>query len=165
MISQEISRVMVSIRSVRRVCAAALVLPALDHLISPSLTMLFAPAIMSIMFGDSGAVPATIFFVVLGAFQLSCIVVVLKRSNRSLLALGVIGNLVSIVIYAVSSGGVTLPFGVPPQPFTFFGALIKVLEAVFVSASLYLLRVLLEPAFQRDELERRSPSSVSDRRK
>ena len=56
-----------------------------------------------------------------------------------LLTLGVLGNLVSILIYFISTSGVTI-FGVPPQPLIPFGVLIKALEAVFVLASLYVLK-------------------------
>lgn len=132
---------MVSIKSVRRIGAGALILPSLDHLIAPTPTMVFAPAVMSIMFG-AGAVPATIFFIELGIFQLSCIAIILKSKNSSLLAVGVLGNLLSIIVCFVSAAGVTFPFGVPPQPFTPFVVLFKALEAVFVLVSLYLLKVL-----------------------
>jgi len=132
---------MVSVKSVRRIGAATLILPALDHLIAPTLTIAFAPAIMNTMFG-TGAVPATIFFILLGIFQLSWIPLLLKSNNSSLLALGALGNLISITIYFVSVVGVTLPFGVPPQPFTAFAVLVKALEAVFVLASLYLSKTL-----------------------
>ena len=61
--------------------------------------------------------------------------------HPSLLTLGVLGNLVSILIYFISASGVTI-FGVPPQPLIAFGVLIKALEAVFVVASLYVLKAL-----------------------
>jgi hypothetical protein len=54
------------------------------------------------------------------------------------LALGILGNLGSILIYFISTSGVII-FGVPPQPLIPFGVLIKALEAVFVAASAYLL--------------------------
>ncbi len=122
----------------RRIGAAALIVPGLDHLISPTLTMVFAPIIMETMFGQ-GFVAATIFFIVLGLFQLTWIWVLLKSNSSSLLALGVLGNLVSILIYFISASGVTI-FGVPPQPLIPFGVLIKALEAVFVLASVYVLK-------------------------
>jgi hypothetical protein len=100
--------------------------------------MVFAPVIMETMFG-AGWISATIFFIVLGIFQLVWVGVLLKSNNSSLLVLGVLGNLFSILIYFVSTSGVTI-FGVPPQPFLAFGLLIKALEAVFVLASLYALR-------------------------
>jgi hypothetical protein len=131
---------MVAVKNVRRIGAAALVLPAADHLIAPTLTMLFAPAVMSSMFGEAGAIPTTTFFIVLGAFQVFCMWVLLKSNSPSLLSLGVFGNLVSIVIYFVSAAGVTLPFGVPPQPFGVFAVLVKALEAGFVLTSVYVLK-------------------------
>jgi hypothetical protein len=129
-----------SIKLVKRIGAVCLILPGLDHLISPTLTMLFAPTIMETMFGQ-GFIAATIFFIVLGAFQLIWIRVLLKSNNSSLLTLGILGNLVSIFIYFISTSGVTI-FGVPPQPLISFGVLIKSLETVFVLASLYVLKAL-----------------------
>jgi len=127
-----------SIKSVRRIGAVCLIVPALDHLISPTLTMMFAPSIMETLFGQ-GFIAATIFFIVLGVFQLIWIRVLLKSNNSTLLTLGVLGNLVSILIYFISTSGVTI-FGVPPQPLIAFGVLIKALEAVFVLVSLYVLK-------------------------
>jgi hypothetical protein len=129
---------MVSVKSIRRIGAASLIVPGIDHLISPTLTVIFAPTIMQTMFG-AGWISATIFFIVLGAFQFFCIWTILKSNNSSLLALGVLGNLVSILIYFVSTVGVTI-FGVPPQPLIPFGVLVKALEMVFVLASLYVLK-------------------------
>jgi hypothetical protein len=100
--------------------------------------MVFAPLIMETIFGQ-GFIAATIFFIVLGVFQLIWIRLLLKSNNSSLLTLGVLGNLVSILIYFISTSGVTI-FGVPPQPLIPFGVLIKALEAVFVLASLYVLK-------------------------
>jgi len=131
---------MLTIKSVRRIGAAALIVPGIDHLISPTLTMLFAPMIMDTMFGQ-GFVAATIFFIVLGLFQLVWILVLLKSTNSPLLVLGVFANLVSILIYFVSTSGVTI-FGVPPQPLILFGVLVKALETVFVVASLYVIRAI-----------------------
>ena len=122
----------------RRIGAAALILPGFDHLVSPILTMIFAPTIMETMFGQ-GFISATVFFIVLGIFQIIWIRVLLKSSNRTLLILGILGNLVSIFIYFVSASGVTI-FGVPPQPLIPFGVLIKALECVFVFSSLYVLK-------------------------
>ncbi len=51
---------MVSVKSIRRVGAVAVIPAALDHLILPPLTMAFMPAIFEGLFG-AGAVPATIF--------------------------------------------------------------------------------------------------------
>ena len=129
---------MPSIKSVRRIGVVCLIVPALDHLISPTLTMVFAPSIMETLFGQ-GFIDATIFFIVLGVFQLIWIRVLLKSNNSTLLILGVLGNLVSILIYFISTSGVTI-FGVPPQPLIAFGVLIKALEAVFVLVSLYVLK-------------------------
>jgi len=129
---------MVSSKTVRRIGAAALILPGFDHLVSPILTMIFAPTIMETMFGQ-GFISATVFFIVLGIFQIIWIRVLLKSSNRTLLILGILGNLVSIFIYFVSASGVTI-FGVPPQPLIPFGVLIKALECVFVFSSLYVLK-------------------------
>ena len=129
---------MPSIKSVRRIDAVCLIVPALDHLISPTLTMMFAPSIMETLFGQ-GFIAATIFFIVLGVFQLIWIRVLLNSNNSTLLTLGVLGNLVSILIYFISTSGVTI-FGVPPQPLIAFGVLIKALEAVFVLVSLYVLK-------------------------
>jgi len=137
MINQERNE-MVSVKSVRRIGAASLLVPSLDHLISPSLTIMFAPVIMQTMFG-LGWVTATIFFISLGIFQLIWIGVLLKSNNLSLLILGIVGNLVSILIYFVSTSGVTI-FGVPPQPLIPFGVFIKALEIVFVLASLFIFR-------------------------
>jgi hypothetical protein len=92
------------------------------------------------MFGQ-GFIAATIFFIVLGVFQLIWIRALLKSNNSSLLTLGILGNLVSIFIYFISTRGVTI-FGVPPQPLISFGVLIKGLETVFVLASLYVLKAL-----------------------
>jgi len=128
----------VSYRLVRRVGAACLILPGFDHLVSPTLTMIFAPTIMETMFGP-GALAATVFFIILGLFQLIWIYVLLKTRNSLLLVLGVVGNLISILVYFVSVDGVTL-FGVPPQPLIAFGVLIKALETVFVLASIYVVR-------------------------
>jgi len=129
---------MVSVKSVRRIGAASLIVPTADHLFSPTLTVMFAPTVMENMFG-AGWISATLFFIVLGAFQLFCIWLILKSNNSILFGLGVLGNLLSILIYFVSTAGVTI-FGVPPQPLIPFGVLIKALEAVFVLASLYMLR-------------------------
>ena len=129
---------MVSTKTVRRIGAVALVVPGFDHLISPTMTMVFAPAIMETMFGQ-GFISATIFFIVLGVFQIVWIRVLLKSNNPALLILGVLGNLVSVFIYFISTSGVTI-FGVPPQPLIPFGVLVKALETVFVIASLYVLK-------------------------
>jgi hypothetical protein len=102
--------------------------------------MVFAPIIMETMFGQ-GFVGATIFFITLGLFQLIWIYVILKSNSPSLLALGVVGNLVSVLIYFVSVSGITI-FGVPPQPLIPFAVLIKAVEAVFVLASVYTLRIV-----------------------
>ena len=131
---------MPSIKAVRRIGAGCLILPSLDHLISPTLTMVFAPSIMQTMFGQ-GFIDATIFFIVLGLFQLFWIRVLLKSTNSSLLYIGVLGNLVSIFIYFISTSGATI-FGVPPQPLIPFGVLIKALEAIFVLTSIYVLKGL-----------------------
>ena len=129
---------MVSAKFVRRIGAASLIVPSLDHLISPALTIMLAPVIMERMFGP-GWMAATVFFITLGFFQLIWIGVLLKSSNSALLTIGIIGNLISILIYFVSTSGVTI-FGVPPQPLIPFGVFIKALEAIFVLASLLLLR-------------------------
>lgn len=97
-------------------------------------------AIMETIFG-AGWVAATIFFIVLGLFQLMCVGIFIKSHNPYLLALGVLGNLISILICFISTSGVTI-FGVPPQPFIPFGVLIKVLEAVFVLATVYVMKVM-----------------------
>ena len=131
---------MVSSRTMKRIGAAALILPAGDHLISPTLTMIFAPQIMTMMFGTEGAIPTVIFFVVLGMFQFAWIAVLLKSTNPLLLAIGILVNLGSIVIYLISTAGVTIPPGVPPQLLIPFGVLIKALEAMFVVASIYALK-------------------------
>ena len=117
-----------------------MVLPMGDHLIAPVLTLVLAPAVMWNVFG-SGAVAAVIFFVMLGIYQLVWIGILLKSNNRLLLGLGIPGNLVSIVIYFVSLSGVTI-FGVPPQNGGVFALIIKALEAVFLLASVYVLRRL-----------------------
>ena len=128
---------MVSGKLIRRVGAAALVLPMGDHLIAPVLTILLAPALMWSVFGP-GAIGALVFFVVLGVYQIACIGVLLKSRSTLLLFLGIPGNLVSIIIYFISLSGVTI-FGVPPQNGGAFALLIKGLEAVFVLASIYVL--------------------------
>ena len=130
-----------SVKSVKRIGAVSLIAPGMDHLISPTLTMAFAPTIMETMFGQ-GFLAVTVFFIVLGLFQLVWIRVLLKSNNLSLLSLGILGNLVSISIYFISTSGVTI-FGVPPQPLIPFGVLIKALEVVFVLASFYVLRALM----------------------
>jgi hypothetical protein len=125
-------------KKIRRIGAAAAILPALDHLVSPTLSLMFAPALLHEFFGDAVA-PVVTFFIALGLFQLAWIVIILKSSNRSLLALGILGFSFSIIIYFVSTQ-TWLPFGVPPQPLAPFAFVIKALEAVFVLASLYLLK-------------------------
>lgn len=125
-------------KTVRRIGAAAPILPAMDHLVSPTLGIIFAPAFMYQEFGDA-VVPVVIFFIVLGLFQLAWIGVMLKSSNGSLLALGIFGFSFSIILYFVSTQ-MWLPFGVAPQPLVQFAFLIKALEAIFVLASLYMLR-------------------------
>lgn len=125
-------------KKVRRIGAAAAIFPVLDHLIAPTLGMVFGPAFMRQLFGDN-AVLVVIFFIALGGFQLTWIGVILKSSNRSLLALGIVGFSFSIIIYFVSTQ-IWLPFGVPPQPLVPFAFVVKALEAIFVLASLYLLR-------------------------
>ena len=129
---------MISSKLIRRIGAACLILPTGDHLIAPILTMIFAPALMTEVFG-AGAVAAVVFFICLGIFQLVWIGVLLRSSNRLLLILGILGNLVSIIIYFISLGGVTI-FGVPPQNGGIFALLIKALEAVFVLASIDVMR-------------------------
>jgi len=125
---------LISATFMRRLGAAALILPMGDHLIAPVLTLLLAPALMWNVFGP-GAIAAVAFFVVLGVYQLVWIGILLKSKNMLLLALGVPGNLVSIVIYFVSLSGVTI-LGVPPQNGGIFALIIKALEAVFVLASI-----------------------------
>jgi hypothetical protein len=127
----------VSVKTVRRIGAASLIVPTIDHLTAPTLTMLFAPTVMTTTFGPS-AVAAAVFFISLGLFQIISIGIIMKSNNHSLLALGILGNLGSILIYFISTSGVAI-FGVPPQPLIPFGILIKALEAVFVAASTYLL--------------------------
>jgi len=129
---------MVTVRAVRRIGAAALIVPTGDHLLGPILGSIFAPTLMATIFGP-GAEAAVIFFVVLGVFQAVWIPILLKSTNRSLLIVGILGNLVSIVIYFVSLGGVTI-FGVPPQNGGVFALLIKGLELIFVLASVHVLR-------------------------
>ena len=131
---------MVSVKAVRRIGAVSLIVPTGDHLISPTLTVIFAPTIMQTMFGP-GWISAVVFFIVLGAFQVFAIWSLLKSSSSSLLAVGVLVNFVSILIYLISASGVTI-FGVPPQPLIAFGVLIKALETIFVLASLYLMKNL-----------------------
>jgi len=92
------------------------------------------------MFGQ-GFISATIFFIVLGVFQIIWIRVLLKSNNHTLLILGILGNSISIFIYFISVSGVTI-FDVPPQPLIPFGVFIKALETVFVLASLYVLRTV-----------------------
>ena len=96
---------------------------------------------MTVVFGP-GAIPAVIFFICLGIFQLIWIRVLLRSNNRLLLLLGILGNLVSILIYFVSLGGVTI-FGVPPQNGGVFALLIKGLETIFVFASIYVMKTIL----------------------
>ena len=131
---------MVSTKSIRRIGAASLIVPGLDHLIAPSMTMVFAPVVLESIYGP-GFVAATVFFVSLGLFQLIWIGILLKIDNPILLIVGVLGNLVSILIYFVSTAGVTLPFDVLPQPLIAWAVLIKVLEAIFILASVYLIKV------------------------
>ena len=130
---------MVSTKSICRIGAAALIVPSVDHLIPPALTMVFAPLVLRGMYGP-GYVAATVFFISLGLFQLLWVGVLLKSDNPFLLILGVLGNLFSILIYFVSTAGVTLPFDVPPQPLIAWPVFIKALEAVFVLASVYMLK-------------------------
>ncbi len=135
-------------KNVRRIGAAAAILPVLDHLIAPTLGMVFGPSFMGQLFGDN-AVLVVIFFIALGAFQLSWIGLILKSSNRSLLALGIVGFSFSIIIYFVSTQ-TWLPFGVPPQPLVPFAFVIKALEAIFILASVSLLRTpAINPASSR----------------
>ena len=128
---------MVSVKTVRRIGAAALVVPTFDHLLGPIFGMVFAPTLMVTVFGP-GALAAVIFFLVLGVFQLVWIGILLKSSNRPLVIVGILVNLVSIIIYFVSLSGVTI-FGVPPQNGGTFALLIKALEAIFVLASIHVL--------------------------
>jgi len=128
---------MVTVKSVRRIGAAALVVPTGDHLLGPTLGMIFAPTLMTTVFG-AGAEAAVVFFIVLGIFQLAWIPILLKSSNRGLLTLGIWGNLVSIIIYFVSLSGVTI-FNVPPQNGGAFAILIKALEFLFVLASIHVM--------------------------
>ena len=100
--------------------------------------MILAPSIMQTMFGQ-GYISATIFFIVLGIFQITWIGVLLKSKNELFLILGVFGNLVSIFIYFISASGVTI-FGVPPQPLIAFGVLVKALECLFVFSTAYVLK-------------------------
>jgi hypothetical protein len=86
-----------------------------------------------------GAVAAVAFFLVLGIYQLVSIGILLKSKKQLLLAMGIPGNLVSIVIYFVSLSGVTI-FGVPPQNGGAFALIIKALEVVFLLASIHVLR-------------------------
>jgi uncharacterized membrane protein YuzA (DUF378 family) len=60
--------------------------PAFDHLVSPTMTMVFAPAIMETMFGQ-GSIAVTAFFIVLGMFQIMWIRVLLESNNSALLIL------------------------------------------------------------------------------
>lgn len=129
---------MVSIKTVRRIGVAAMIVPGFDHVVSPTLTMILAPSIMQTMFGQ-GYISATIFFIVLGIFQIVWIGVLLKSNNALFLILGILGNLVSIFIYLISASGVTI-FGVPPQPLIAFGVLVKTLECVFVISTVYVLK-------------------------
>ena len=129
-----------TVRSVRRIGAAAAIVPTIDHLIVPVITLILAPGMMTVVFGP-GAIPAVIFFICLGIFQLIWIRVLLRSNNR-LLLLGILGNLVSILIYFVSLGGVTI-FGVPPQNGGVFALLIKGLETIFVFASIYVMKTIL----------------------
>ena len=129
---------MVTAKSARRIGAAAAIVPTIDHLIVPTITLILAPAMMTEVFG-AGAIPAVIFFICLGIFQLVWIRVLLRSNNRLLLLLGILGNLVSILIYFVSLSGVTI-FGVPPQNGGVFALLIKGLEAIFVLASIYVMK-------------------------
>jgi hypothetical protein len=128
---------MVSVKTVRRIGAAFLIVPIIDHFTAPTLTLLIAPAVMTSMFGTS-AIAAAVFFISLGLFQVISIGIIMKSSNPSLLALGILSNPGSILIYFISTSGVII-FGIPPQPLVPFGVLIKALEAVFVAASAYLL--------------------------
>jgi hypothetical protein len=100
--------------------------------------MILAPQMMATVFGP-GAVAAFLFFISLGIFQIICIGIILKSSRPSLFVLAILGNVVSIVIYFVSTSGMTI-LGVPPQPLIPFAVLIKALEAVFIAASGYVLR-------------------------
>lgn len=129
---------MVTVGSVRRIGAASLIAPALDHLLGPILGMIFAPTLMTTVFGP-GAEAAVIFFVVLAVFQLAYIPLMLKSTSRQFLIIGILGNLVSIIIYFVSLSGMTI-FGVPPQNGGAFALLIKALETVFVLASIDVLK-------------------------
>jgi len=150
---------MVSVKAVKRVGAVAMVLPMGDHLISPILTMIFAPAIMTTMFGP-GAMAAVVFFICLGLFQILCIGIILKSTNPYLLLAGILGNLGSILIYFISTMGVTI-FGVPPQPLIPFGVLIKALEAIFVVAAAYIIntRQSSREASRNEQLEKQAVSA------
>jgi len=83
---------MVTVRSVRRIGAAALVVPTMDHLLGPTLGMILALAMLT-LFGP-GALAAEIFFIMLGFFQLVCIRILLKSTDRPSLIIGILGNLV-----------------------------------------------------------------------
>ncbi len=118
--------------------AAAVIVPTVDHLVVPVITLILAPAMMTEVFGP-GAIPAVIFFICLGIFQLVWIRILLRSDNRLLLMLGILGNLVSILIYFVSLSGVPI-FSVPPQNGGAFALFIKALEAIFVLASIYVMK-------------------------
>jgi len=79
----------------------------------------------------------------LGFFQLVCIRILLKSTDRPSLIIGILGNLVSIIIYFVSLSGVTI-FGVPPQNGGAFAILVKALEAIFVLTAIRVLTIRQE---------------------
>jgi hypothetical protein len=91
------------------------------------------------VFSAPGAIGAVIFFIVLGVYQLLSIAILLKSNNKFLLATGIPGNLLSIVIYFVSLSGVTI-FGVPPQNGGTFALLIKALETAYLVTCLYVMK-------------------------
>jgi len=81
-------------------------------------------------------VAAGLFFLALAIFQFVWAVIVLVAvKNRLLMKIGILGNLVSILIYFVSV--VTpLPFGVPQQRILGFAMACKSVEAIFVVGAL-----------------------------
>jgi hypothetical protein len=127
---------MASIKPVSLIGAIAIILPTIDHL-ATFLAIITTPMVAA-HFG-SGAVPAAIFFLGLGVFQLIWMGVLMRSNNPTLLVVGTVGNVFSILIYFISVAGVML-LGVPPQPLFAQGVIAKVLEGVFVAASLCVLR-------------------------
>jgi len=129
---------LVSIKSARRIGAIAAILAGLEHELGIVSTSVLAPMLYRQLFGQA-VIPVTIFFVILGAFQLIWAAIILRSNSRLLIIVGIVGFLASIVIYLASTV-IELPPGVPVQSVNPYAIVSKILEAIFIYASILVLR-------------------------